>query len=205
MLKYIDAHKDVRLANHLPENVGRYLNAKGRLTVMKEWQFRQIADALRLLFCELIQPQWASEYDWIKWRVFARDLEPCPSLMRDANAADIVASSSNPMICKFRDDYTQIHLAFIKTIRIRQMAVRTEKTYEQWICRFKCDSILLSCTGLLRYYVIYGPLLISTRISAKARWFSSPEKWWGTQTVSTIALNVSLGRITCVVFRSSGR
>jgi hypothetical protein len=66
MLKYIDAHKDVRLANHLPENVGRYLNAKGRLTVMKEWQFRQIADALRLLFCELIQPQWASEYDWIK-------------------------------------------------------------------------------------------------------------------------------------------
>ena len=85
----------------------------------------------------MIQPQWASEYDWFQWRAFARDLEPDhPSLMRDANAVDIVASSSNPMVCKFRSDYPQIHLAFIKTIRIRQMAVRTEKTYEQWICRF---------------------------------------------------------------------
>ena len=56
--------------------------------------------------------------------------------MRDGNAVDIVAPSSNPVICKFRGDYPQIHLAFIKTIRVRQMAVRTEKTYEQWICRF---------------------------------------------------------------------
>ena len=134
---YIAAHKDLRLADHLPENIDRYLNAKGRLPGLKEWQFRQIADALQLLFCELIQPRWALKYDWFQWRAFARDLEPDhPSLMRDANATDIVASSSNPMICKFRSDYPQIHLAFIKTIRIRQMAVRTEKTYEQWICRF---------------------------------------------------------------------
>jgi hypothetical protein len=128
---YIGAHKDIRLADHLPEMVDRYLNAKGRLPNLKEWQFRQIADALRLLFCELIRPRWAAEYDWFKWRAFARDLEPDhPSLLRDANAVDIVASSSNPMVCKFRSDYPQIHLAFIKTIRVRQMAVRTEKTYE---------------------------------------------------------------------------
>ena len=61
---YIAAHKDVRFANHLPENIDRYLNAKGRLTGLKEWQFRQISDALRLLFCELIQPQWVS--DWFQ-------------------------------------------------------------------------------------------------------------------------------------------
>ena len=134
---YIAAHKDLRLADHLPENIDRYLNAKGRLPGLKEWQFRQIADALQLLFCELIQPRWALKYDWFHWRAFARDLEPDhPSLMRDANATDIVASSSNPIICKFRSDYPQIHLPFVKTIRIRQMAVRTEKTYEQWICRF---------------------------------------------------------------------
>ena len=134
---YIDAHKDLRLADHLPENVDRYLNAKGRLSDLEEWQFRQIADALRLLFCELIHPRWALEYDWFQWRAFARDLEPDhPSLMRDANAVDFVAPSSNPMICRFRSNYPQIHLAFVKTIRVRHMAVRTEKTYEQWVCRF---------------------------------------------------------------------
>ncbi len=40
------------------------------------------------------------------------------------------------MVCKFRSDCAQIHLDFIKTIRIRQMAVATEKNYEHWICRF---------------------------------------------------------------------
>lgn len=81
---YIASHKGLRLANHLPENIDRYLNAKGRLPSLTEWQFRQIADALRLLFCELIQPHWAFEYDWFKWRAFARDLEPDhPLLMQD--------------------------------------------------------------------------------------------------------------------------
>ena len=131
---YIASHKDLRLANHLPENIDRYLNAKDRHPDLKEWQ---IADALRLLFSELIQPQWASEYDWFQWHAFARDLEPDhPSLMRDANAIDIVAANNNPIVYKFRNDYPQTHLAFVKTIRVRQIAVRTEKTYEQWICRF---------------------------------------------------------------------
>lgn len=64
--KYITAHKHLRLASHLPENIDQYLNAKGRLPGLEEWQFRQIADSLRLLFCELIQPQWALEYDWFQ-------------------------------------------------------------------------------------------------------------------------------------------
>ncbi len=134
---YIAANEDMRLGDQPAENVDRYLNAKGRQPGLKEWQFRQIADALRLLFCDLVQPDWASEYDWFKWRTFARDLEPDhPSLMRDGSAVDIVAPSSNPMVCKFRSEYSQIHIAFVKTIRIRQMAVRTEKSYEHWICRF---------------------------------------------------------------------
>jgi integron integrase len=135
--KYIDAHKGIRLAEHTPDSIDQYLNAKGRLPGLPEWQFRQIADALRLLFCDLIQPQWAAEYDWFKWRAFARSLEPDhPSLMRDGNTLDIVAPTANPVVCKFRSSYSQLHLAFVKTIRVRQMAVRTEKSYEQWISRF---------------------------------------------------------------------
>jgi len=170
--KYIDAHKDVRLADHLPDNIDRYLNAKGRLSGLAEWRFRQIADALRLLFCELVQPQWAAEYDWFKWRAFARDLEPDhPSLMRDGNAIDIVAPTSNPMVCKFRNDYPQLHLAFIKTIRVRQMAVRTEKTYEQWIVRFlqfhqwpDIDSLgNLQIKGYLEHLAVIRKVSVSTQ------------------------------------------
>lgn len=61
---YISSHKSIRLAEHTQEMVECYLPAKGRLPNLKEWQFRQVADALRLLFCDLLNPHWAAEYDW---------------------------------------------------------------------------------------------------------------------------------------------
>ncbi|MET0069962.1 MAG: site-specific integrase [Candidatus Thiodiazotropha sp.] len=135
--EYINAHSTVKLQQHLPHHVDRYLNAKGRLPRLEEWQFRQIAEALRLLFCELINPAWASEYDWYRWRAYARELESDhPTLMRDANPALLVAPSSNPLIKRFRDENSALHLAFVKTIRVRRMAARTEKTYDHWLVRF---------------------------------------------------------------------
>ncbi len=53
---YISTHSDTRLSQHSPAHVDKYLNTKDRLTEMEEWRFRQIADALRLLFCELVRP-----------------------------------------------------------------------------------------------------------------------------------------------------
>ena len=134
---YIRAHKETRLSKQTAHDVDCYLNAKGRLAGLEEWQFRQIADAIRLLFSELIQPAWSESYDWFQWRAFARELEADhPSLMRDADPKTLVAPSSNQHILRFRTNYEEAHLAFVKTIRVRQMAVKTEKTYEQWIARF---------------------------------------------------------------------
>jgi len=134
---YIKTNKNTPLSHHTGQDIDRYLNAKGRLPALKEWQFRQIADALRLLFFELLCTPWAKSYDWYQWRAFARELEPDhPSLMRDADPSSLVAPSSNQSILRFRTQFSEIHLAFVKTIRVRQMAVKTEKTYEQWIARF---------------------------------------------------------------------
>lgn len=134
---YIKEHENTPLTLHTGHIIDQYLNAKGRLPGLKEWHFRQIADALRLLFDELICPQWSKSYDWYQWRAFARELEPDhSSLMRDADPASLVAPSSNQHILRFRAQFSDTHLAFVKTIRVRQMAVRTEKTYEQWIASF---------------------------------------------------------------------
>lgn len=131
--KYIEAHSGERLAVHTPENIDSYLNVKGRNATLHEWQFRQIAEALRLLFCELVRPDWAGEYDWYAWRAKARDLESDhPSLLRDANALTLVGRSQNPDITQFRHEYAELHTDFVKTLRVRQMAIRTEKTYEHW-------------------------------------------------------------------------
>ncbi|MDT8388012.1 MAG: integron integrase [Thiogranum sp.] len=134
---YINANSGLRLSTHQPARIDDYLNAKGRLAGLPEWRFRQIADALRLLFHELVRPEWAKTYDWYQWRAFARQLEPDhPTLMRDANPSLLVAPSSNPLTIRFRETCADCHAAFVKTIRVRGMAVRTEQTYEHWICRF---------------------------------------------------------------------
>ncbi len=38
---YIAAHKETNLAQHLPSHVDKYLTAKGRLSDLEEWRFRQ--------------------------------------------------------------------------------------------------------------------------------------------------------------------
>ncbi len=134
---YIRESNNRPLVQHSGSDIDRYLNAKGRLSGLPEWKFRQIANALRLLFTDLVGAQWSRSYDWDQWRAFARELEPDhPSLMRDADPSSLVAPSSNRHILRFRSRYGSLHLAFMKTIRVRQMSVRTEKTYEQWIARF---------------------------------------------------------------------
>ncbi|MCU7842200.1 MAG: integron integrase [Candidatus Thiodiazotropha sp. (ex Monitilora ramsayi)] len=135
--EYISAHSRVKLRDHQPRHIDRYLTAKGRLPRLQEWQFRQIANALRLLFCKLITPSWASEYDWYRWRAYAKELEPDhPTIMRDASFGVLMAPNSNPLVRRFREEHTDLYRAFVKTIRVRGMAARTEKTYEHWLIRF---------------------------------------------------------------------
>jgi integrase len=132
--EYIRAHSEVKLQHHQPQHVDKYLTVKGRLPQIREWQFRQIADALRLLFCELIQLEWADQYDWYRWRAYAKELESDhPTLLRDANPNVLVAPNNNPLVKRFREEYAALHLDFVKTIRVRRMAARTEKTYEHWV------------------------------------------------------------------------
>ena len=169
---YINANKNTPLSSQTGQDIDRYLNAKGRLPGLKEWQFRQIADAIRLLFTEIIQPQWSNSFDWFQWRAFAKELEPDhPSLMRDADPGSLVAPSSNQHILRFRTKYAETHLAFVKTIRVRQMAVKTEKTYEQWIARFLryCNWQEIDRLGIDNIKSFLEHLAVSRKVSASTQ------------------------------------
>ena len=169
---YIKANKNSPLNVQTGRDIDDYLNTKGRLPGLKEWQFRQIADAIRLLFTELIKPQWSESYDWFQWRAFARELESDhPSLMRDADPGSLVAPTGNQHILRFRTNYAETHLAFVKTIRVRQMAVRTEKTYEQWIARFLryCNWQEIDRLGLENIKSFLEYLAVSRKVSASTQ------------------------------------
>jgi hypothetical protein len=69
--EYIAAHPELRLARHSPDQVTAYLADSARWRHLPDWQFTQVVDALRILFCRRLGLAWAREFDWPAWRDFA--------------------------------------------------------------------------------------------------------------------------------------
>ncbi|WMP16821.1 hypothetical protein [Thiothrix lacustris] len=42
---------------------------------MKAWQFGQVVDAIRILFCLALKQGWAHDFDWEYWSASAKKLE----------------------------------------------------------------------------------------------------------------------------------
>lgn len=71
--EYIAAHPKIKLPNQSAQHIEIYLTGKGRQTELIGWHFRQIVDALMILFCDMLNIPWAKEYDWNRWIAFARE------------------------------------------------------------------------------------------------------------------------------------
>jgi len=92
---------------------------------------------LRLLFSALLSAPWAADYDWNRWRAFARNLGPDhATLARESTGAALTAPSTNALINRWRNEFATEHDGFVRTLRVRRMSIRTEQSYEHWIARF---------------------------------------------------------------------
>ena len=57
--EYISHYSTQKLATHSAEHVTQYFNMIGRQKSLKDWQFIQVVRAIRTLFCDLLQVDWA--------------------------------------------------------------------------------------------------------------------------------------------------
>ena len=73
---FIKAQSGCRLSTLTADDMERYLKEKGRSEKPADWQFRQMVDALRILFTGVVSPAWANNFDWAGWKEGAR--EPLP-------------------------------------------------------------------------------------------------------------------------------
>lgn len=136
---YIRTYPDERLKTHTARHVETYLSAKGRLPNLQDWRFRQIADALRCLFLHMLKCDWAARVDWQYWLSLSRDLPPeHATLMRDAELGALRVPNARPgsVVDQFRARMSPLQQRFAAVLRMRDLAVRTEQSYEQWIARF---------------------------------------------------------------------
>ena len=134
---FIRAFPDARLQSITAEDVSDYLDVIGRKSDCQDWQFRQVVDALRILFVDLVKPGWSSNFDWQYWMDNSRDLPSNHATI--ARVSDFPPKGSPPgnlVVRQCREQYAELLGRLIAEIRLRQYSIRTEQSYVDWVVRF---------------------------------------------------------------------
>ena len=188
---YIKAHPDLSLPQHSPDNVDNYLKDLGRNSRLADWQFKQAVGALRVLFVDLIQPQWATTFPWQFWiessthlpythATVARDYVPLP-LEDRVDAPRLEEANLHKGVCSDHRLTTEVRTLFpghfsrlITHIRTKQYSIRTEQAYTNWLARYivfhkmqdpgKLDG--LSVNTFLEFLVVKRHVSASTQSQA---------------------------------------
>jgi integron integrase len=139
--QYLDAAEGRRLATHGSSDVIGYLERLGRDGSLQDWQLRQTAHALQILFCHLLRVPWCQEVDWALWHQGSRSLPADhPTVARDYGRAEHPTPSfdppTRPGLAPIRRNHREVLNQLVQAVRVRHYSIRTEQAYESWVCRF---------------------------------------------------------------------
>lgn len=138
--RYINAHRGQALRSHDRATVETYLAELGRERRMEDWRLRQVAESLRILFCEFLALPWGKEVDWNHWIEASRRLAADhPTVARDQplrSGAGPLRRPSRSLARALADRKPEFHETLITYLRTRHYAIRTEQSYVDWIARF---------------------------------------------------------------------
>lgn len=179
---YIKCYKETRLVEHDASFVEKYLQRLGRKTLIQDWQLMQVVDALRILFVDMIKPNWAESFPWDDWKGSLRSLEDShATIAKDANVyyeqTDNAKESENQndsLVIKAKREFPQHVKKLIVQIRLRHYSIRTEQAYLGWLARFihfhnRQDPASIDKAGIsayLEYLVMKRNVAASTQSQA---------------------------------------
>lgn len=124
------------LRQRSPQDLDHFLEDLGRNPRLEDWQAIQAVDALELLFCHLVITPWASRYDWEGWRLGFRELPPSHPTLARSQASSSVAQRSGTLADPPGAPAQSLLDRMRSEIRVRNLSIRTEQTYLDWIRRF---------------------------------------------------------------------
>ncbi len=150
---FIKAFPGRRLADLGTDEIAAYFLKAGREGTMKPWQFRQIVDAVRILY-SIVRTDWSAGFDWHYWLDSAKSLgaqhattarEAAP-VTPEEFAERLGSTRFAPLIRAHLDLFVSV----ATVIRTRNLAFRTEQAYMDWMCRFMLHNNGLSPAELGR-------------------------------------------------------
>ncbi|MFC1588918.1 integron integrase [Pseudomonadota bacterium] len=136
--QYIRHYSDERLRTHSAKHVVAFFTEVGREGKLSDWQFRQTVDAIRILFCRLLQSDWCKTVDWEYWLEASKRLTPAHATLARESVAELAAESNKPVTSDIDADiqFPTVLPRLISAIRQLGYSIRTEKSYGQWVERF---------------------------------------------------------------------
>ena len=143
--RYIERYPNDKLAQHSGEFVTQYLKDKYRNPLLLDWQFRQILLAIKIIFTEMVQVDWAKDYAWDLWEKKAESLKSRHKTTKDFSSDDLKRlkeslneknDSSKGLFKKVFAYYPEYIERLIKSIRLQHYSIRTEEAYLGWFMRF---------------------------------------------------------------------
>jgi hypothetical protein len=175
--EYINANKHLRLARHRPDDVQHYLTVIGGKGYLKDWQFKQLVYALRILFIDIVKTDLAGGFSWKKYLVFADTLakSPMPKIEPDYSFSGYENDSQKGILfSEITALYKQGFIRLVTEIRTRQYSIRTEQAYLAWVVRFivfnkkrpPSDLVSADIVRYLEYLVVKRNVSASTQSQA---------------------------------------
>ncbi len=121
-----------------PEFISHFLQDIDRRFELSSWQFRQLLHALKLFLISLYHFSWAKEFDWGYWQDAAQKLpDNHASVARDYTELPTQFHSPEQPVSKTISESQQTLLdKLVYVLRAGNYAIRTEKTYADWVQRF---------------------------------------------------------------------
>jgi integron integrase len=136
---YIKSFPDKTIFDHTPDDVTGYLDKLGRSTKIRDWQYRQVVDAIQKLF-QMIQTSWLHDVDWNQWLDSSQSLPESHTTVAPETPAketiDRLINKEFSSLAVGRRNNSELLKELLVEIRTRGYSIRTEQAYEGWVARF---------------------------------------------------------------------
>jgi integrase len=131
---FLKARRPASLSQVTAEEITGYLQEVSAQAQLADWQFRQLVDALQLLFVDLAQCPAGKVVDWDWWKAGGRPLDnDHPTIARSQPPA--AGLTEGPEFARAAEKFPLLK-TLARTIRAMQYSVRTEQAYVDGCHRF---------------------------------------------------------------------
>ena len=155
--------------------IARVLTLFGSREDLKDWQFAQLVDAVRIYMLCLIKPPSAQHVDWEYWKSSARTVSSThSSTARQSRPEELIrqrVQNGTGSLAKIRQQHEELIVRFVTQIRARGYAYKTEQAYEQWLCRYiaYCSGTPPEQAGAEAVAGFLNELVVASNVSASTQ------------------------------------